>query len=95
MKVENNGINPLLPQKSDGPKSATKHTRLEEPAGEMKTDKAELSEQARLLSKAHQVFNDTPDVREDKVNAIKVQVESGNYHIPLNELARRLYKKVV
>jgi len=95
MKVENNSINPLLPQKPEAAHEVKKQNLTEEVARKNKTDHAELSERAKLLSKAHQVFNETPEVREDKVNAIKVQVDSGNYQVPLNELARRLYKKVV
>jgi flagellar biosynthesis anti-sigma factor FlgM len=95
MKIENNAINPLQPQKPEAPHPTSKPAQVEEAAKKAKTDSAQLSEQAKLLSKAHQAFNATPDVRVDKVNAIKVQVDSGNYQVPLNELARRLYKKVI
>jgi flagellar biosynthesis anti-sigma factor FlgM len=95
MKVENNSINPLQPQKPEAAHPVKPSGKVVETAKNAKTDSAELSERAKLLSKAHQAFNATPDVREGRVKEIKVQVDSGNYQIPLNELARRLYKKVI
>lgn len=39
------------------------------------SDRVELSEQARLLSKLKQL----PEVREGLVNSVKSQIDSGNY----------------
>lgn len=39
------------------------------------SDRVELSDQARLLSKLKQL----PEVREGLVNSVKSQIESGNY----------------
>ncbi|MGB1125225.1 MAG: flagellar biosynthesis anti-sigma factor FlgM [Phycisphaeraceae bacterium] len=39
------------------------------------SDRVELSEQARLLSKLKQL----PEVREGLVNSVKSQIEAGNY----------------
>ncbi|HEX7555104.1 MAG TPA: flagellar biosynthesis anti-sigma factor FlgM, partial [Leptolinea sp.] len=94
-KVQNNQINPLIAQKTESTHQVSKPTRLDEPVGGAGTDRAELSERAKLLSKASQTFQDTPEVRSDRVNDIKVQVDTGTYQIPLSELARRLFKKVV
>jgi negative regulator of flagellin synthesis FlgM len=95
MKVQNNPINPLVPQKPENAHQVSKSNRAEETAGGAATDRAELSERAKMLSKASQTFHETPDVRTDRVNEIKIQVDTGTYQIPLSELARRLFKKVV
>jgi flagellar biosynthesis anti-sigma factor FlgM len=95
MKVQNNPINPLVPQKPEGPHPVNKGNRADEVSGATGTDRAELSEQAKLLSKASQTLNETPEVRSNLVNDIKYQVDSGTYEIPLAELARRLFKKLV
>ena len=95
MKVQNNPINPLYPQKPESAHQVSKSFRAEETSGGAATDRAELSERAKLLSKASQTFHETPAVRTERVNEIKVQVDTGTYQIPLSELARRLYKKVV
>lgn len=39
------------------------------------SDRVELSEQARLLSKLRQL----PEIREGLVNSVKSQIEAGNY----------------
>jgi flagellar biosynthesis anti-sigma factor FlgM len=53
-------------------------------------DQAALSEQARVLNKARAAMETVPEVRTEKVTALRDQVNSGNYHVPLEELARRL-----
>ena len=40
-----------------------------------KTDRADISPQARLLQKIHEI----PDIRHDKVESIRAQIEAGTY----------------
>lgn len=42
------------------------------------SDRVELSDQARLLSKLKQL----PEVREDLVNSVRSQIEAGTYDTP-------------
>ena len=49
-----------------------------------------LSEEALALSRTVQAAKEVPDVREDKVQAIKNQVETGTYQVNVNALAEKL-----
>jgi len=53
-------------------------------------DQAALSEKARVLNKARTAMDSIPEVRTEKVSALRNQVNSGSYHVPLEDLARRL-----
>ncbi len=89
MKIENNNLNPIAPQhKPEGIQPSGKGTHAVSAGG--KTDRAELSEQARLLSKARLAALETSDVRPDRVESIKQRVTDGTYTIPYQELAGRL-----
>lgn len=58
------------------------------------TDHAALSEEARLLSHARQALEETPDVREEKVTALRQQVQDGTYQVPMEKLASLLVKRL-
>ncbi len=50
-------------------------TSTDSPTTTRSSDRVELSDQARLLSKLKQL----PEVREGLVNSVKSQIEAGNY----------------
>jgi negative regulator of flagellin synthesis FlgM len=52
-----------------------------------KTDKVEISQTAVETHKATQFLKDSPDVREDRVREIKMEVDSGRYHVPAEKVA--------
>ena len=88
MKIENNNLNPVAPQhKPEGITPAGKGTH---PVSSSSKDRAELSEQARLLSKARLAAHEAPDVRADRVQELKQRVTDGSYDIPYSDLARQL-----
>ncbi len=58
------------------------------------TDHAALSEEARLLSKARQALEETPEIRDDKVTALRQQVQEGTYEVPVEKLASLLVKRL-
>ena len=45
------------------------------------------------MNKIHEVLNATPDVRTEKVEALKKQVESGQYEVNSNSLAEKMLKE--
>lgn len=67
-------------------------TRADAMAGK---DQATLSERARLLAKARAGLDEIPEVRSEKVDALRQQVEDGIYQIPIEQLVKRLYTHVV
>jgi flagellar biosynthesis anti-sigma factor FlgM len=100
MKIDYSAANRLTPNGTDGPNGSDALNSIEKknPAhgGDLQTgslsgkDRASLSEQARLLARAHNVLEETDEQRSERVNALKEQIATGNYEIPVDELARRL-----
>ena len=71
-------INPIArPQQTALDKLSTAaRTSNEDTASSTRTsDRVELSDRARYLSK----LKELPEVREDLVNSVKAQIEAGNY----------------
>ncbi|MDR1669759.1 MAG: flagellar biosynthesis anti-sigma factor FlgM [Oscillospiraceae bacterium] len=64
-------------------------TRKTETAGGT-TDSLEVTHSSRLFSEALQAVQQTPDVREDKVEALRSQVANGTYVIDSAAIAARI-----
>lgn len=93
MKVENSSLNSITPQKAEAAHGVDKTPRPVETSLVVGSkDKAELSDKARLLSKAMSAGDTSSVDRQTKVANIKQQVDNGTYSIPFSELARRLHK---
>ena len=58
---------------------------------QQEADNADISSFGSLLARASAEFRNIPDIREDKVAALKAQVDSGSYNPPLDKLANVLY----
>jgi negative regulator of flagellin synthesis FlgM len=56
-------------------------------------DSVELSQNARELQKARQALQDVPDIRQDKVAALKLQIESGAYELRADKIAANMIKE--
>jgi negative regulator of flagellin synthesis FlgM len=96
MKIDNNGISPLSSKPTDpAQRPERKPVNGEVSSVNQSRDKAELSDNARLLSKARTALENVPDVRADKVAQVSQQVQSGDYSIRLDEIARRLIGRVI
>ncbi len=54
-----------------------------------------LSSKAKDIQKAHEVIRSTPDIRTDKVNAIKQQIADGSYKVDSQAVADKILKQVV
>lgn len=53
-------------------------------------DRISLSPEALLRTEAHAAVSAAPDVRADKVNAIKERIASGEYSVDSQNIARKL-----
>jgi negative regulator of flagellin synthesis FlgM len=53
-------------------------------------DEVTLSDTARQMAAAQDAVKAAPDVRQDKVDAIKQQIESGTYQVSARVLARKM-----
>ena len=97
MKIDYSSTNRLTPNGTDSAsgidKKSVPHSgdqRLGQMSGK---DQASLSEQARLLAKAHAALEETDAQRSERVIALKEKVAAGNYEIPVDALARQLAKR--
>jgi negative regulator of flagellin synthesis FlgM len=53
----------------------------------------DLSAKAKDIQKIKQIVEQTPDVRADKVQALKHQIETGNYQVDAAKVAENLVKQ--
>ena len=60
---------------------------------ESSKDVVTLSNFAKDLSVAKKAVNQTPDVRMDRVNALKAQIESGEYNISASQIAEKMLEQ--
>jgi negative regulator of flagellin synthesis FlgM len=59
------------------------------------TDKVEFSAQSREMQKIYEVLRTTPDVREEKVSALKKAIQEGRYQVENDALADKLIKESI
>jgi len=57
-------------------------------------DSVSLSESARALMGAQQTVDQAPDVREDRVAALKAAIADGTYSVDSRQLAQAMFKKL-
>ena len=91
MKIENNGISQLSSKSTD----VTGRIEKKDDHKDLQTvragqDKAEMSESARLLAKSRSALGNVDETNSTRVEMLQKQVESGDYKIQVNDLARKL-----
>ena len=59
-------------------------------AGESPSDAVSLSDQAKSLAAARKAVHEAPEVRQEKVEAIRQAIADGTYQVSARELARKL-----
>lgn len=95
MKIENNGLAPLAPRPTD----TTTRVEKKDDRPEVKPlrsgqDKAEMSENARLLAKARAALGNQEEVDSERLSMLKQQIGSGDYTVQVGDLARKLAAKL-
>jgi flagellar biosynthesis anti-sigma factor FlgM len=55
----------------------------------------ETSETMRLMELAQQIINETPDVRAERVAALKRAIEEGEYQVDSRQLANIILAKIL
>ncbi|MFZ1956013.1 MAG: flagellar biosynthesis anti-sigma factor FlgM [Desulfobacterales bacterium] len=84
-------INPYVNQVQQNAQAA--ETEGEKGRVNVGEDSVELSQSARDLQKAQKALQDLPDIREDKVAALKQQIENGTYDIRADKIAANMLKE--
>ncbi|MGL4362144.1 MAG: flagellar biosynthesis anti-sigma factor FlgM [Cellulosilyticaceae bacterium] len=61
---------------------------------EQQKDKVELSQQALDIQKAYKLAKQQPDIRQEKVDAIKERIQSGTYTIDAKEVSEKIMSQL-
>ncbi|GFM37790.1 flagellar biosynthesis anti-sigma factor FlgM [Desulfovibrio psychrotolerans] len=98
MEIKNylKGLDPYQAQldKADAAK-ARKAKSGESGKSAAEGDRVSVSDEARLRTEAYRTALSTPDVRQEKVNAIKAKVDAGEYIVDSQKVAEKLIKEEV
>ena len=73
-------------QRPDKPASSERISRAEE-----RTDMVTLSSKAKDYSTIKKALVNTPDIRADKVQSIKAQIDAGTYNVTGMDVANKLF----
>ena len=76
-------------QRPDKPAPSERISRAEE-----RTDMVTLSSKAKDYMQITKTLNNTPDIREDKVQAIKAQIDAGTYNVTGKDVVDKLFSKI-
>jgi negative regulator of flagellin synthesis FlgM len=96
MKIENNNISGASLNKAEGTHQVEKQraASVENTSAASKKDKAELSDEARLLGKARAALDGVSEVDQAKVDDLKAKIQKGEYNIPYESLADKMFSKL-
>jgi len=81
---------PILPFPNSHRVSAPQKTAESTPARPALNDSVNLSPQARQLQAAREALAAMPEIREEKVAAIRAQIEAGTYKIDSEQIAGKM-----
>jgi len=54
------------------------------------SDRVELSAGSREVMKMQEILQETPEIRKDKVDALKKEIEEGTYQVDSNQVADKM-----
>jgi len=57
-------------------------------------DRVDISGKGKEIAELMSAIQQMPDVRTDRVNALKEAIESGNYHIDTKKLAQKMLEEL-
>ena len=56
------------------------------------SDRLELSVRSREISHLDEMIRSTPDIRESKVEQVRLKIETGNYNVKAEKIAEKMIK---
>lgn len=95
MKVEQSHNNRIVQKQTDNAAAIERNLKAQENERADRLankDQASLSEHARVLAKARVNLDELPDIRADRVNQLREQINSGTYQVPVEQLASLFLK---
>jgi len=57
-------------------------------------DKISLSGKAKEINDLKRLMNDLPEIRSDRVDALKKAIDSGNYNIDAQKIAKKIVEEL-
>jgi flagellar biosynthesis anti-sigma factor FlgM len=87
MKITNNGLNPINTPKTETSSTVGKTGQGSETAPIEKRDRAELSEQARIMLKSKNRLGELDAAQNERIEELRKSIETGNYQVPVEKLA--------
>lgn len=92
MKIENSGIQPAITRPTEtANRIERKETRKGVTALQTGQDKAEMSENARLLAKARTTLGNIEDeATPERLESLRQQIQNGDYTVQVKDLAQKL-----
>jgi negative regulator of flagellin synthesis FlgM len=93
--MEINGTSPLVvlnngTQRIESPQPAEKSAKSG--GATVETNRLELSVRGREIAHLNELIQSTPDVREDKVEQVRQQLENGTYNVKAERIAEKIIK---
>jgi flagellar biosynthesis anti-sigma factor FlgM len=94
MKIENVNSNRITQKQAENATGVDKNLKSDRENMESITgkDQASFSDDARILAKSRTILEETPDVRNERVNQLRQQIASGEYQIPVKELVNHFWE---
>lgn len=86
MRISNEQVQQILA--AQGTKGAKAPKGVDGPGAVSGTDALSMSSMGQEIGKVLGTLAAIPDIRADKVAALKAQIEAGTYHVPGREIAR-------
>jgi negative regulator of flagellin synthesis FlgM len=93
--MEINGSSPLIVlnngmQRIESPQSAEKSAKSG--GASVETDRLELSVRSREIAHLNELIQSTPDVREERVEQVRQQLENGTYNVKAERIAEKIIR---
>jgi len=63
--------------------------------GEARPDEVSISDEGKVMNRAMQALSSIPEVREEKVQSVRQQVEAGTYEASGREIVLKIFSRAV
>ena len=85
------GIDAYVNQVQDKNKAGIAENKTEKSA--VKADTVVISDAAKRVQETRRQLDDIPDVREDKISQLRMQIQNGTYEINADKIASKMIKE--
>ena len=83
----NQGMKPLQSEKNSGDRGVSSPAAF--------SDRVEISPQSRDIKKIHEILAATPEMRTEKVAALKKAIGEGTYNVKAEDIADKMMQEII